>query len=104
MLSLWASGDLWEEPGAGKPHARICEGESQMAELLDRIPPADGTSGPPAPARTPPRSDLTHTLLRRLGIEPNHCPACGSPRILREPLPPAPAPLPRARAPTATAR
>ncbi|GLR77450.1 hypothetical protein GCM10007856_01180 [Azospirillum oryzae] len=25
-----------EEPGAGKPHARICEGESQMAELLDR--------------------------------------------------------------------
>src|SRR5438105_14549062 len=24
-----------EEPGAGKPHARICEGESQMAELLD---------------------------------------------------------------------
>ena len=27
---------LREEPGAGKPHARICEGESQMAELLDR--------------------------------------------------------------------
>ena len=26
---------LREEPGAGKPHARICEGESQMAELLD---------------------------------------------------------------------
>ena len=24
-----------EEPGAGKPHARICEGESRMAELLD---------------------------------------------------------------------
>jgi molybdate transport system substrate-binding protein len=22
-------------PGAGKPHARICEGESRMAELLD---------------------------------------------------------------------
>ena len=27
-----------EEPGAGKPHARICEGESRMAELLDRDP------------------------------------------------------------------
>lgn len=25
----------WEEPGAGNPHARICEGESRMAELLD---------------------------------------------------------------------
>ena len=24
-----------EEPGAGKPHARICDGESRMAELLD---------------------------------------------------------------------
>jgi hypothetical protein len=24
-----------EEPGAGKLHARICEGESRMAELLD---------------------------------------------------------------------
>lgn len=23
------------EPGAGKPRARICEGESRMAELLD---------------------------------------------------------------------
>jgi hypothetical protein len=26
-----------EEPGAGKPHARICEGESRMAELLDLV-------------------------------------------------------------------
>jgi hypothetical protein len=26
----------WEEPGAGNLHARICEGESQMAELLDQ--------------------------------------------------------------------
>jgi hypothetical protein len=26
----------WEEPGADKPHARICEGESRMAELLDQ--------------------------------------------------------------------
>ena len=24
-----------EEPYAGKPHVRICEGESRMAELLD---------------------------------------------------------------------
>ena len=30
-----ALGDLQEEPSAGKPHARICEGESRMAELLD---------------------------------------------------------------------
>jgi len=28
---------LWEEPYAGKPHVRICEGESRMAELLDRV-------------------------------------------------------------------
>ena len=33
---------LREEPGAGKPHARICEGESQMAELLDRDREPDG--------------------------------------------------------------
>jgi hypothetical protein len=26
-----------EEPYAGKPHVRICEGESQMAELLDHL-------------------------------------------------------------------
>jgi hypothetical protein len=26
----------WEEPGAGNPHARIREGESRMAELLDQ--------------------------------------------------------------------
>jgi hypothetical protein len=31
-------GDLQEEPSAGKPHARICEGESRMAELLDQPP------------------------------------------------------------------
>jgi hypothetical protein len=24
-----------DEPSAGKPHARLCEGESRMAELLD---------------------------------------------------------------------
>ena len=33
-----ALGDLQEEPSAGKPHARICEGESRMAELLDHPP------------------------------------------------------------------
>ena len=31
-------GDLREEPSAGKPLARICEGESRMAELLDQYP------------------------------------------------------------------
>ena len=31
-----ALGNLQEEPSAGKPHARICEGESRMAELLDQ--------------------------------------------------------------------
>jgi len=29
--------NLWEEPGAGNLHARIREGESRMAELLDKI-------------------------------------------------------------------
>jgi len=33
------AGYLREEPGAGKPLARICEGESRMAELLDHDPP-----------------------------------------------------------------
>jgi len=33
-----ALGNLQEEPSAGKPHARICEGESRMAELLDHSP------------------------------------------------------------------
>jgi hypothetical protein len=33
------SGYLQEEPDAGKPHVRICEGESRMAELLDRVVP-----------------------------------------------------------------
>ncbi len=36
-----ALGDLQEEPSAGKPHARICEGESRMAELLDQPRPRD---------------------------------------------------------------
>jgi len=26
-----------KEPSAGKPHARICEGESRIAELLDHL-------------------------------------------------------------------
>ncbi|WP_292327511.1 hypothetical protein, partial [Mesorhizobium sp.] len=30
-----------EEPGAGNPPARICEGESRMAELLDHDPTVD---------------------------------------------------------------
>ena len=34
------AGYLREEPGAGKPHARICEGKSRMAELLDPDPVA----------------------------------------------------------------
>jgi len=33
-----ALGNLQEEPSAGNPHARICEGESRMAELLDHPP------------------------------------------------------------------
>src|SRR5271166_1699284 len=35
-----------EEPGGGKPHARICEGESRMVELLDHnsAPPARNPS------------------------------------------------------------
>jgi hypothetical protein len=45
-----ALGDLQEEPSAGKPHARICEGESRMAELLDHprapgVPQFSTTSG-----------------------------------------------------------
>ena len=32
------SGYSREEPYAGKPHVRICEGESRMAELLDHPP------------------------------------------------------------------
>jgi hypothetical protein len=32
------AGHSREEPGTGKPHARICEGESRMAELLDHDP------------------------------------------------------------------
>ena len=30
--------NTWVEPGADKPHARICEGESRIAELLDHSP------------------------------------------------------------------
>jgi hypothetical protein len=50
-------------------------------------------------ARTDPNTPVTVRLLRRVGIEPDRCPSCGSPHILRELLAPAP-PLPRARAPT----
>ena len=55
---------------------------------------------------TPPSTDverapirLTTRILRRLGIQPDRCQACGSRRIVREPLV-AEAPIPRARAPT----
>jgi len=34
--ALHGAGRPWEEPGAGKPQARISEGESRIAELLDR--------------------------------------------------------------------
>jgi hypothetical protein len=34
----------WEEPVAGNPHARTCEGESRMAELLDHPPVSGDTS------------------------------------------------------------
>lgn len=44
-------------------------------------------------------TDVTHRLLRRLGIEPDRCPACGSPQISRETIPPRLL-VPRVRAPT----
>ena len=47
------------------------------------------------------QASLTARLLRRIGIEPDRCANCGSPRVLREPLQPM-APYPRARAPTAS--
>ena len=45
-----------EEPGAGKPHARICDGESRMAELLDHdcAPPAPGGRRPAGLAMSEP--------------------------------------------------
>jgi hypothetical protein len=50
-----------------------------------------------------PRGTLaTATLLTRLGIHPDRCPACGSRRIRREPLLPTSI-IPRARAPTVIA-
>ena len=39
-----ALGGFREEPSAGKPHARICEGESLMADLLDYIQGAHKTN------------------------------------------------------------
>jgi hypothetical protein len=57
-----------------------------------------GSPAPPAHRATP--IEITRGLLQRLGIDPDRCPACGSVRIRREPLPPTP-PLQRARAPTA---
>jgi len=44
-------------------------------------------------------AEVTARLLRRIGIEPDRCQACGGRRILREPIMAMP-PLGRARAPT----
>lgn len=44
-------------------------------------------------------TDSTLKILQRIGIYPERCPSCGSPKISREPLLPTP-PRPRARAPT----
>lgn len=52
--------------------------------------------GCPAPAARPTPIDLLH----RLGITPERCPACGSRRIVREPIAPTTPVLPQARAPT----
>ena len=41
ILARWPlaeSIELQEEPSAGKPHARICEGKSRMASVLDHCP------------------------------------------------------------------
>jgi len=38
LIAEPALGQPEEEPSAGKPHARICEGASRMAELLDHHP------------------------------------------------------------------
>jgi hypothetical protein len=42
----YSIGYLQDEPDAGKPHVRICEGKSRMAELLDR---GSGPSAAPRP-------------------------------------------------------
>jgi hypothetical protein len=42
LCRLADSGYSREEPYAGKPHVRICEGESRMAELLDHSPALRG--------------------------------------------------------------
>ena len=61
--------------------------------------------GTEVPTECPPEQgvDPTAALLRRLGIEPDRCPACGGRRMRREPLPPVPI-RPRARAPTRCVR
>ena len=56
--------------------------------------------GTPSPGTSDPTTCAAAPLFHRLGLDPVHCPSCGSPRVLREPLPPA-SPQPRARAPTA---
>jgi hypothetical protein len=61
--------------------------------------------GTPVPGSQPGEHmelDSTTVLLRRLGIDPDRCRACGSQRIRRDPLPPVSI-RPRARAPTRAA-
>ena len=53
----------------------------------------------PAPAQK-----TTGAVLRRLGVEPDRCPACGSRSTLREPVPPVRTPTARPRAPTGGSR
>ena len=58
-------GYLWEEPYAGKPHVRICEGESRMAELLDHarmLPPE--TDAMSVTSRSAPASRKNRTTPR----------------------------------------
>lgn len=57
----------------------------------------------PSDAHSLPRAQRTARLLLRIGITPDRCQACGSPHILRQPMP-AVAPLPRVRAPTIEGR
>src|SRR6266516_2334065 len=45
-LRRHALGNLREEPSAGKPHARICEGEAEWLSY-STIPPVPGIRRPP---------------------------------------------------------
>lgn len=59
-----------EEPGAGKPHARICEGESRMAELLDHDPACSvrkAAQGTNLPTGDPPQASAVVQNAPRTG-------------------------------------